>query len=114
MIAALREYNGEQAKARETALQQAEAANKAADAELKTAIAKRQVLAAELEARRAVSSAAGGDDMAASVARTAQAPFERRMRDNEREIVRLQKLAQDAGASLAEQRAEISPIPSRR
>ncbi|WEK00592.1 MAG: hypothetical protein P0Y59_02555 [Candidatus Sphingomonas phytovorans] len=112
--AALKEYNGEQAKARETALQQAEAAKKAADAQLKEALAIRTKLAAELEARRASASANMGQGAGGAAGAFSQGQLtatEQKIKDNEKQIADLRKQAREAGANLADERSQIDADP---
>jgi hypothetical protein len=112
--AALKEYNGEQAKARETALQQAEAAKKAADAQLKEALAIRTKLAAELEARRASASANQGQGAGGAAGAFSQGQLtatEQKIKDNEKQIADLKRLAREAGANFADERSQIDADP---
>ncbi|WP_034157928.1 hypothetical protein [Sphingomonas sp. ERG5] len=116
VIAALRDYNGEQAKARETTLQQAEAATKSADAELKKALATRTKLAAELEARRASATGNAGQGTGGAAGAYTQGQLtatEQRIKDNEARIADLRKQASEANINLADQRSDINADPTK-
>ena len=116
VIAAVRDYNAEQAKARETALDMAKAVAIAAEQDLRHALAIRERLKAMLEMDQAQVKAGptglGGQGQygAAVSSYLTSGRFE----DNAREIERLRKDAAESNANLADELAKLDADPTKK
>lgn len=117
VIAALRDYNREQERSRELTLAAAEAAARAAEKKLREALATRQQLAAELEARQASASANAGQGTGGAAGAYASGQLDvtrAKIAENEAAIADLSQQARDATANVAEELAKIDTDPTER
>lgn len=117
VVAAVREYNAEQKKATETTLQNAGAVAAAAAANLKEALSIRQKLAAQLAADTAAArnSAGQGTGGAAGSFIGGRADVTRALlAENEAEIARLTKDAQEAVGNVAAELAKLDSDSTKR
>lgn len=116
--AAVRDYIAEQKKSRETTLESAEAAAKAAAANLKEALTIRQKVAAKLAEAQAAFNAQSGGGKAGQEYKSGLGAeaygLTQQLAANDAEIVRLTKDAADANSELADQLAQIDADPTKK
>ena len=110
VVAAVREYNAEQKKATETTLENAAAVSASAAANLKEALSLRQKLAAQLAGERSAAAASAGQGTggAAGSYIGGQVDVTRAaIAENEAEIAKLTRDAQDAAGNVADEMAKL-------
>jgi hypothetical protein len=115
VIAAVRDYNVEMKKARESALDNAIAAAARADASMKEALAERQKLAAKLEDDRVAAQAANRPGVGRGAGQAAQlmlSATESAIKANEASIADLQKQQAETRANFADELSKMAADPT--